>query len=158
MLNYSTEYWDSLMSNLHRLAEEEGIQLSEHTMTTNSRQALLLAEASKSLGAERFYSIHERLFEAYFVEGQNIGDEQVLRKLASECQIPESTIELAWSDPYTHGPEDSVPKSLLTYLQYAGAIQAKSVPTFVFNTEMLTGVVDNDTLQNAAEKMLSSSD
>ncbi len=156
MLNYSSEHWNSLMSNLHRLAEDEGIQLSEHTMTTNSRKALLLAEASKSLGAERFYSIHERLFEAYFVEGLNIGDEQVLRQLASECQIPDFIIQQAWSDPHTHGPEDSVPKPLLTYLQYAGAIQTQSVPTFIFNTEMLTGVVDTVSLKNAAEKMLES--
>jgi predicted DsbA family dithiol-disulfide isomerase len=157
-LNYSPEYWDSMMTNLHRLAEEEGIQLSEHTMTTNSRKALLLAEASKSLGAEPFYSLHEKLFEAYFVEGQNIGDEKVLRKLAKECEIPGLIIDEAWSDPHTHGPEDSVPKPLLAYLQYAGAIKASSVPTFVFNTEMLTGVVDTDTLKKAAEKVLSSSE
>lgn len=154
MLNYSSDYWDSLMSNLTRLADEEGIQLSEHTMTTNSRKALLLAEASKSLGSERFYVLHERLFEAYFVEAQNIGDEQVLRQLANECQIPEALIEQAWSDPHSHGPEDQVPKVLLPYLQYAGAIKASSVPTFVFNTEMLTGVVDTSTLMNAAKKML----
>jgi len=158
MLNYSPEYWNDLMSNLHRLAQEEGIQLSEHTMTTNSRKALLLAEASKSLGAKLFYPLHERLFEAYFVEGQNIGDEQVLRNIANECQIPEHIIEQAWSDPYTYGPEDSTPGPLLPYLQYAGAIQASSVPTFVFNTEMLTGAVDKTTLMNAAEKMLASSE
>ena len=154
MLNYSAEYWDGLMANLHRLAEEEGIQLSEHTMTTNSRKALLLAEASKALGAELFYPLHERLFEAYFVEGLNIGDEKVLRNIAAECQIPEHIIEQAWSDPYANGPEDSTPKALLPYLQYAGAIQASSVPTFVFNTEMLTGAVDKTSLMNAAEKVL----
>jgi len=158
MLNYSPEHWDSLMTNLHRLADEEGIQLSKHTMTANSRKALLLAEASKSLGAERFYAIHERLFEACFVDGLNIGDQQVLRQLASECQIPEFIIEQAWSDPHAHGPEDSVPKPLLAYLQYAGAIQAKSVPTFVFNTEMLSGVVEVDALKSAAEKMLADSE
>ena len=158
MLNYNPDYWDSLMSNLHRLADEEGIKLSEHTMTTNSRKALLLAEASKSLGASLFYSLHERLFEAYFVEGQNIGDEQVLRNLAKECKIPDHIIAQAWSDPYTHGPEGSVPNALLPYLQYAGAIQAKSVPTFIFNTKMISGVVDKATLMNAAKKMIDGSE
>ena len=156
MLNYSPEYWNSLMSNLHRLATEEGITLSEHTMTTNSRKALLLAEASKALGGEKFYPLHERLFEAYFVDGLNIGDEQVLIEIANQCQIPQHIIEQARSDPFTHGPEDSVPKALLPYLQYAGAIQASSVPTFVFGTEMLTGVVDKDTLMKAANKFLCS--
>jgi len=153
MLNYSEDYWNSLMQNLKRLADEEGIELSEHTMTTNSRQALLLAEASKVLGAEVFYPLHERLFEAYFVDGQNIGDEQVLRQIAAECGVPENILQQAWSDPCTHGPADQVPVALLPYLQYAGAINARSVPTFVFGKEMLTGAVETSLLQQAAKHM-----
>lgn len=153
LLNYSDDYWNSLMQNLHRLADEEGIALAEHTMTTNSRQALLLAEAAKSLGAERFYALHERLFEAYFVEAQNIGDESVLRQIAAECDIGEDIIEQAWSDPCTHGPADRVPQALLPYLQYAGAINARSVPTFVFGKDMLTGAVETERLRQAAEHL-----
>jgi predicted DsbA family dithiol-disulfide isomerase len=153
-LNYSDAYWHTLTSNFHRLAVDEGIQLAKHTITTNSRQALLLAEASKSLGAELFYALHNKLFETCFLAGQNIGDEQVLRYIADACKIPERIIKQAWSDPYTYGPENSVPRSLLPYLQYAGIIKASSVPTFIFNDEVLTGVVDKTTLINAAEKML----
>jgi predicted DsbA family dithiol-disulfide isomerase len=69
LLDYSDSQWNSLMANLRRLADEEGIKLNEHTMTTNSRQALLLAEEVKSLGAEVFYPLHKRIFEAYFIDG-----------------------------------------------------------------------------------------
>ncbi|TNF36100.1 MAG: DsbA family protein [Gammaproteobacteria bacterium] len=154
MLNYSKEYWTALMHNLQRLAREENIQLAEHTITTNSRQALLLAEASKALGPDVFYPLHERLFEAFFVEAQNIGDEQVLRGIAADCGIPDSIMEKAWNDPFTHGPADSVPAALLPYLQYAGAIQARNVPTFVFGKEMLSGVVDVELLRQTASHML----
>ena len=154
LLNYSEEYWNGLMKNLQQLASEENITLSPQTMTTNSRKALLLAEASKQLGPDYFYPLHESLFNAYFVNGQNIGDEQVLRKLAAECDIPDEIIEAAWSDPYTHGPEDQTPKALLPYLQYAGAIQASSVPTFIFSKEILSGVVTTDTLMEAARNMI----
>ncbi len=155
LLNYSNEHWNELIKNLHQLANDEDIKLPTHTITTNSRKALLLAEACKSLGADIFYPLHERLFEACFIEGQNIGDEQILRKLANECSIPEQLIEQAWSTPYTHGPADKTPKPLLVYLQYASAIQAKSVPTFVFDKQILTGVVEKKTLKQAAEEMLS---
>lgn len=154
LLNYSEEYWNSLMKNLQQLAREENITLSPQTMTTNSRKALLLAEASKKLGADYFYPLHESLFHAYFVEGQNIGDEEVLRKLAAECDIPDEIIEAAWSDPYTRGPQDQTPKALLAYLQYAGALQASSVPTFIFSKEILSGVVTKDTLMEAARNMI----
>ncbi|MCW8853635.1 MAG: hypothetical protein OQK72_02930, partial [Gammaproteobacteria bacterium] len=87
------------------------------------------------------------------VEGQNIGDEQVLRKLAADCNIPDELIEAAWSDPYTQGPEDKTPQALLPYLQYAGAIQATSVPTFIFSKEILSGVVSKDELRQAARNM-----
>ena len=154
LLNYSDDYWDSLMRNLQKLAEEENIQLSEHTMTTNSRKALLLAEASKSLGAEIFYPLHEAIFEAYFVAGKNIGDEQVLRDIADRCNIPEQVIDTAWSVDHANGPADAVPPPLLRYLQYAGAINARSVPTFVFGKEMLTGVVNKETLFQAARHLV----
>jgi predicted DsbA family dithiol-disulfide isomerase len=154
MFNYSKDYWDELMVNLHQLADEEGIKLSKHTIAANSRKALLLAEACKSLGADTFYPLHERLFEAYFVEGQNIGNEQILRNIAKECCIPDNIVEQAWSDPYTNGSTDDIPKSLLPYLQYAGAIQAKSVPTFVFNKKMLNGVVEKKVLIQTAKDML----
>ncbi|MCW9014694.1 MAG: DsbA family protein [Gammaproteobacteria bacterium] len=154
LLNYSDEYWNSLMHNLQKLADEENIQLSEHTITTNSRKALLLAESSKSLGAEYFYPLHERIFEAYFVAGKNIGDEQVLRDIATTCDIPEQIIEQAWSDPHTNGPADAVPAALLRYLQYAGAINARSVPSFIFGKEMLTGVVKKALLKQAAKNLL----
>lgn len=155
MLNYSQDVWNSLINNLKRLAEEENIQLSDYTTSANSRKALLLAEQTKSLGAEYFYPLHERLFEAYFIDGLNIGDEQVLRNIAEECGIPDAAMMQAWSDPYADGPADSIPLPLLPYLQYAGAIQASSVPTFVIGKEIFTGVVDKKMLSQAAQNLTS---
>ena len=102
-----------------------------------------------------FYPLHERLFEACFVDGLNIGDEQVLRNIATECNIPDAVISDAWSDPCANGPADSTPQPLLPYLQYAGAIQASGVPTFVIGKEVLTGVVDKKMLFQAAWNLTS---
>jgi len=150
MLNYNDETWDSLLKNLSELADEEGIKLSEQTIITNSRKALLLSEASKSLGAEVFYSLHEQIFTSYFIEGRNIGDETVLREIAQKNTIPEQLVNQAWSDAYADGPADSVPGGLLPYLQYAGALKATSVPTFIIGDQMLSGVVTREKLLNAA--------
>ncbi|MFW2374125.1 MAG: DsbA family oxidoreductase [Gammaproteobacteria bacterium] len=155
LLNYTDDAWNSLLSNLRLLAREENIQLSEYTTCANSRKALLLAEWAKSLGAEYFYPLHERLFEACFVDGLNIGDEQVLRTLAADCDIPNSVISDAWNDPYANGPAESIPQPLLPYLQYAAAIQASSVPTFVIGKEIFTGVVDKKMLLQAAQSLTS---
>lgn len=149
-LDYSQASWDQMMQNLHSLAAEEDVTLCEQTITSNSRKALLLSEACKPLGADVFYPLHHALFEACFVEGRNIGDEAVLRDIARTHGIPENIIRQAWSDPCSDGPANSVPASLLPYLQYAGAIQAKSVPTFIIGEQLLPGVVSRDTLLEAA--------
>ena len=152
MLNYDNDVWDEMTKNLTQLADEEGIKICEQTMTTNSRKALLLSEAVKPLGADVFYPLHEQLFNAYFVDGKNIGDEKILRDIAKQNNIPENLVNRAWDDKYANGPADSVPSSLLPYLQYAGALQAKSVPTFIIGKEILNGVVTREKLLSAAKK------
>lgn len=149
-LNYSNEQWDSMMTGLRNLAKQEGITLSEQTMIANSRKALLLSEATKALGADRFYPLHEAIFHAYFVEGRNIGDETVLRQLAREHQVPDELIERAWNEDYADGPADEVPPSLLRYLQYAGYLNATSVPTLVIGNQAYSGVLSREHLLQLA--------
>ncbi len=152
LLNYSDETWNSMMKNLLQLAEEEGVELCEQTMTTNSRKALLLSEACKSLGASVFYPLHEQLFHAYFIEGRNIGDEEVLRDIARQNNISENIINDAWNDPHASGPADSVPASLLPYLQYAGYLQASSVPTTIIGEQVHGGVLSRKKLLEIAKQ------
>ena len=150
MLNYSDDNWNSLMQNLQTLAKEESINLCEQTVICNSLKALLLSEACKSLGAEVFYPVHEQLFSDYFLEGKNIGDEAILRNIARQHNIPEQFIDEALSVPHANGPADSVPAALLPYLQYAGAIQATSVPCFIIGGRRLSGVVTREKLLQTA--------
>ena len=97
-LGYSNPQWQQMMDNLSRLAEEEGISFRPQTFTTNSRKSLLLAEATKEDGADVFYALHRRLFEALFTAGLNIGDEDILRTLASEAGVSNDVLARAWTD------------------------------------------------------------
>ena len=97
-LGYSDPKWQQMMDNLSRLAEEEGIRFRPQTFTTNSHKSLLLAEAAKEDGADVFYALHTRLFEALFTEGLNIGDEDILRTLAREAGVSNDVLARAWTD------------------------------------------------------------
>ena len=79
-LGYSPEQWARMTETIKRMGKAEGIVFSDRTFTTNSHKALLLAEAAKDEGPEVFESVNEGLFRAYFTEGKNIGDPQVLGK------------------------------------------------------------------------------
>lgn len=150
-LDYNDEARGELMTNLHQLAKEESITFHTPPLVTNSRKALLLSQAVKSLGANIFYPFHQQLFDDYFISGKNIGDEAVLNAIAQQHNIPESLIDKAWQDEYADGPANTTPKALLPFLNYARKLQTKSVPGFIINDQILTGVVTREKLLNAAK-------
>lgn len=149
-IGHEPSHLQQLLHNLQMLAAEDGITLQTPRFTCNSRKALLLAEQCKSLGAEKFYALHNAIFDALFLHQQNIGDENLLRTLARQQGISDELITRAWQTEFADGPADQTPKPLLPYLQYAGALQARSVPTFVFGATVLTGAVSRADLSAAA--------
>ncbi len=142
-LGYPPEQWRQMMANLEQMAAEEGLVIAERTFTTNSHKSLLLAEAAKEVGSEVFYELHDRLFEAYLGEGQNIGDEDVLRMLAREANVPDDTVASAWN-------EQRHEQRLQANLAMAGQLGITGTPAFVFGKRTLMGAVPTSILRDAA--------
>jgi len=151
-LHYSDKERSGIHRDLQKMAEDDGIILPPLETTANSRKALLLSQYSKKLGADLFYAFHNALFNAQFLEGENIGDEAFLRKLATQHNIPESIIQQAWSEDYADGPHNQTPPILLPYKQYAAALKNTHVPAIVIGQRLLSGVVSKDELLNAAKQ------
>ncbi len=142
-LGYPPEQWRQMMGALMRMAEAEGLPIVERTFTTNSRRALLLAEAAKDAGADVFACLHERLFRACFGERRNIGNAEVLWSLASECGLDDRRVESAWL-----GREAA--ERLQRYHDAAARIGISGTPTFVINNDRaLVGAVETDELRRA---------
>ena len=149
-LGYPAEQWQKMLDNLERIADEENIPLSRLSFITNSRDALLLSEAAKQCGRDTFYTLHERLFNAYFVDSINVGDRHRLIELARSCGIDEAIIDSAWSD-------QKFRQRLLENLNSARQHRIQSVPSFVFGDRVLTGVVAESTFREAAEQFCAAS-
>ena len=147
-LGYPPAQWQEMMAALARMAEEEGVHIAERTFTTNSRRALLLAEAAKAEGAEIFYRLHNRLFQAYFGERQNIGQVEVLHALARETGMPDASIERAWADPY-------FAQRLQAYQARAARLGVSATPAFIVGQRLLLGAVPTQMLRDAAEAAVS---
>ncbi len=144
-LDYPAEQWQKMLDNLERIANEENIPLSRLSFITNSRDALLLSEAAKQCGRDTFYALHEKLFNAYFVDGNNIGDRLKLKEIAISCGIDEDIMVSAWSD-------QKYKQRLLENFSSARQHKIQSVPSFVFGERVLTGVVAESTFREAAEQ------
>ncbi len=142
-LEYPSEQWNQLMQNLEAVAKEEGIAMAKHTFTTNSRDALLLSEAAKQQGREKFYDLHEKLFKAFFVDSRNIGDRNILRELAADSDIDNELIESAWQDK-------KYQQNILSNYNEARRHEIQAVPSFIIGDRKLTGVVTEDVMRSAA--------
>ncbi len=146
-LGYPPEQWQRMMANLEQMARDDGLRLATRTFTTNSHSALLLAEATRRSAPEAFDGLHKRLFEAYFAEGQNIGDRNVLQKVAAECGIAEDVVVQAWNDPVYE-------QRLRDQSWRAAQIGVQGVPAFLFGRHMVAGAVPAETLFGVAEMVL----
>jgi predicted DsbA family dithiol-disulfide isomerase len=142
-LGYDSERWQAMMASLQDMAAEEGVTLKDHDFTTNSRSALLLAEAAKLSGRDVFYRLHNALFEAFFVEGRNIGDRTVLEDLGRSAGMSDSQIAAAWEDG------ESAEK-LAQYRQAALDLGVRATPTFFIGQQRLDGAVPYSQLLDAA--------
>ncbi len=142
-LGYDSERWQAMMASLKDMAAQEGVVLKEHDFTTNSRSALLLAESAKLLGRDIFYRLHNALFEAFFVDGRNIGDRAVLEPLARDAGMTDDQIAAAWN-------ERESGEKLARYRQAALDLGVRATPTFFIGEQRLDGAVPYEQLLDAA--------
>ncbi len=145
-LGYSSEQWHQMMDGLAVMAGEEGIVLAEQTRISNSRSALMLAEAAKEAGKEIFYSLHRGLFEAYFLRGRDIGDQAVLEVLAREAGLDEKVFQMAFADPV-------YAERLNRNMMLARDAGVTGTPTYFFGQRKITGAVETELLLATARQL-----
>ena len=148
-LDYPSEQWNQLMTGLKKVAAEENIPIAELSFTTNSKDAILLAESCKTLGKETFYKLHESLLYSYFVYEKNIGDRDVLKTIANDCGISDESINAAWINEQSKA-------AIIKNFELVNKYEIQSVPSFIFGERVLTGVVAEATMRSAAEELLQS--
>lgn len=144
-LGYAPEQWRGMMTSLEEMATTEGITLARRERTANSHYALLLAEAAKDDGAGTFYPLHRRLFEAYFVEGRDLGDPETLTELARDAGVPRATRDRAWGD----GGYELRLQQNLAAARKAGIT---GTPTFLIGERRLEGAQPTEKLRAAAQE------
>ena len=143
VLGYPATTWQRMLENLRIMAEEENLPLLEHQFTTNSGSALRLAEAAKFYDAKIFYRLHDRLFEAFFAHGENIGNLDVLKRIGQQAGLTEEQMERAWRD---EAVEERLRRSALA----ARELGVRATPTFFIGEKRLDGAVPYSQLIDAA--------
>ena len=112
------------------LMAEEGLPYGNRTHTYNSRLAQELAKYAETF--EEGEALNRKLFEAYFVEGLNLADPEVLLDLAESSGLPREETEEAISKRLFRNEVDSDWKR-------ARELGVRGVPTFVYGNSALVG-------------------
>ena len=77
---------EAMHARMKGLMDAEGLPYSRRTHTYNSRLAQELAKWADSQPG--FESVHDALYRAYFVDGRNIGDPEILIDIAQSVGLP----------------------------------------------------------------------
>lgn len=129
---------------LQALIAEDGLRLAERRLVPNTRRAILLAQATLLQRPDVFPILHQRLFDAVFAQGVNIGDADVLRGMTTELGL-EPQLKTGWETP-------AAIQVVLSHVEEAQRRGLQEVPTVVVAERAFPGVVSVDLLEQALQQ------
>jgi predicted DsbA family dithiol-disulfide isomerase len=86
----------SFQEQLRERGREAGVVFGNRTILSNSRLALAASEFARDRGS--YDSFHENIFQAYFTEGLDIGNPNVIAAVAGKSGLDEKEILNSISD------------------------------------------------------------
>ena len=140
-------YPSGYLDRLRETARESGIEMIAPPVVANTFKAHEATEYAKEGG--RLLRFHRAVFAVYWEKGENIGDEDVLCRLAGECGLDSDGLRVALADGrYAQRVEEQ--------MAWAGAAGLSGVPTFVFNEKFaLVGAQDYEVFADVARRVRS---
>ena len=139
---------DAMYARMKGLMDTEGLEYGPRTHTYNSRLAQELGKwADEQAASGKDYSaIHHALYRAYFVDGQNISDVDVLVAVAEKVGLPGEDVR----DVVTNrSAKEAVDADWEKSKQYG----VTGVPTFVAGGYGLVGAQPYDALEQLMQTL-----
>lgn len=115
----------AMLANVTEMAKNAGLEYHlDQSIMVNSQKAhqLIQFAKSKNLGNE----IEERLFKAFFTEGKNVADIEILTQLGKEIGLDENELQTAFTD-------ERYKYQMTQDIQEGQNLGVKGVPFFVFD-------------------------
>ena len=135
---------DRMMGHLRTMGAQFGIAFADRPFLSNSRPALIAAEFARD--HDRFQQVHEAIFAAYFSQGLDIGNLDILADILRTAGLdPESFRSAVADGTYTNRLQQAQ--------QDAAAAGVTGVPTFVLaGSRTVVGAQPLDVFRQALRK------
>lgn len=144
-LPFPKEYLDVMKANIKKLADDVGISLRLSDKLPNSRLALYISEFARENG--KFDDFHKLVFDSYWKDGKDIGDQALLLGLAETIDLNRNEI---LDYIISEEPKSVLMKSLKDLRQYG----INGVPTFVIGDKIVVGAQPYDVFKKVIENTL----
>jgi predicted DsbA family dithiol-disulfide isomerase len=143
---WSVEQTRAIQNQVTSLAADEGLFWNmDKVIPANTRRAHALLQLHKLNGNANMAK--EQLFEAYFVNGLNIDDEEVLFNIHISC----GGTEESWQQIYSKTIQEAIDRDL----EQAAAYTIKGVPYFYFeNAFSISGAQPISVFQEAMTQLM----
>lgn len=94
--NFDSGYIKMMWANVERIAQAYEVEIKIPKYIAPSRKALKTSEFARKYN--KFEECHERIFNAYFLEGKNIDKDEVLLQIIEEIGLNPDELKDAWKD------------------------------------------------------------
>lgn len=131
-------YMDVVEQSIKKIAEIENVELKSTPFIPNSHLALEASEFAKDKGV--FEPFHKMVFEAYFLEGNDIGKKETLLSIAGKLKLDTEELSNALDNHLYHTRLEEALREKILY----GII---GTPTFIMGKTKLVGLQEYSTLK-----------
>lgn len=122
-------YGEAHTASVKRMVEECGYTYSPPSeVVPNSFKALVVTELARDLGLHE--PVHTRLMDAYWAEGQNIGNEETLLSLVADAGLDRSEAAEAIAD-------GRYKERIRASTREANSVGITAIPSFVLDNRLL---------------------
>ena len=136
-------YGPGVHEHTRRVIESAGLTYDPPPTIPNSRKALAVSELARDRGVHE--AVHERLMRAYWSEGRDIGDEDVLLDLVEEAGLDPEEARAAMTD-------DAYVERVLASTREANMHGINAIPAFVLDRRLLVlGAHPHEAFEQAFE-------
>ena len=139
-------YPPGYLDNLRETARDAGIEMKQPPLVPNTHKAHQATEFAKEAG--RLLPFHRSVFRAYFEDEQNIGDIEILCRIAADCGLDSAELRVALNEERFAAEVDE-------QIGWSRAVGITGVPTFIFDEKFsLVGAQDHDVFRDIARRIV----
>lgn len=140
-------YYEQARKNVARLAEEHGVEMTQHlSLEIDSMNAHVVAlHIQEHHDKATFLAFHDAVFDALWREGQDIGDVEVLVRLAEEAGVDAEEVRKVLAD-------ETARRNVEARCRTSTQVGVTGVPTFVYRGYGIPGAVPPDLIATLVQQ------